>query len=447
MKIRGGNIIPVPQNGYHWIDLWATWDWYGTIKPQIDATIAAGGNAVRITQEVAEVLGGTAIIGSTAPLSIGTLLARYTQLLNYCRLKGIYCYAAIGSGVEIVTLGFTSTQMLAVQGPVVSLLNQYQDVVFGIDYVDEVMSWVAATSATAVATYAAVVYPALKALTSIPLTMSCPNSTYNGLTSALFSDTATMATLDPYLDYYEFHLYYAPAINDIAPVLAATTKPILIGEAGSSATDTSASRTARFQAFQQLAARGEINGMFAWATFDQDTLPANCWGLYQSFVHSGSSVTYTASTMVDAAPYTTLAVPLSTGAPITALPVAALPGLAPNDGLPSGQVITLGSGANTQTWTLTAAVAAGATSLPVASQTPNFAYPSGSLVAANPDAFGPSLVTFQGAANSRGSVTQHYAVILGAGPHSFAIDFAATNTGGQLNGADTKAVMMFYPLT
>lgn len=66
---------------------------------------------------------------------------------------------------------------------------------------------------------------------------------------------------------------------------------------------------------------------------------------------------------------------LSTGAPITSLPVSALP-----FGLSNGQTVTVTSGANTQTWTLTADAAAGATTLAVTSQTPNFAYPAGTPV-------------------------------------------------------------------
>lgn len=66
---------------------------------------------------------------------------------------------------------------------------------------------------------------------------------------------------------------------------------------------------------------------------------------------------------------------LSTGGAITTLPVVALPAA-----LASGRVITVRSGPNSQTWTLTAAAAAGATSLAVTSQTPSFAFPIGSAI-------------------------------------------------------------------
>lgn len=68
----------------------------------------------------------------------------------------------------------------------------------------------------------------------------------------------------------------------------------------------------------------------------------------------------------------TLSAALSTGGPITALPINPLP-----LGLISGSTVTTVFGSNSQTWTLTADAPAGATSLAVASQTPNFAYPVG----------------------------------------------------------------------
>lgn len=66
---------------------------------------------------------------------------------------------------------------------------------------------------------------------------------------------------------------------------------------------------------------------------------------------------------------------LSTGSAITSIPINAL--MTP---MPSGSTFTISSGANSQTWTLNAAAAVGATSLTVTSQTPNFAYPIGSAI-------------------------------------------------------------------
>lgn len=74
----------------------------------------------------------------------------------------------------------------------------------------------------------------------------------------------------------------------------------------------------------------------------------------------------------------TVATLMSTGAPVTSISCAALP-----VALPAATVITLTSGVNSQSFTVSAAgAAAGATSIPVASQTPNFAYPVGSTISA-----------------------------------------------------------------
>jgi hypothetical protein len=71
----------------------------------------------------------------------------------------------------------------------------------------------------------------------------------------------------------------------------------------------------------------------------------------------------------------TLSSALSIAGPINALPVNAL-----NGNVASGDSIVVTSGANTQTFTATAAAYFGATSIAVTSATPNFAYPITSTV-------------------------------------------------------------------
>jgi acetyl esterase/lipase len=68
----------------------------------------------------------------------------------------------------------------------------------------------------------------------------------------------------------------------------------------------------------------------------------------------------------------TLSSPLSTSSPITTLPVAALPWEAPAG---AELVVHDGSG-HSQVWVVAATAAKGATSIAVAAQTPNFAYPT-----------------------------------------------------------------------
>ena len=66
---------------------------------------------------------------------------------------------------------------------------------------------------------------------------------------------------------------------------------------------------------------------------------------------------------------------LSTGGPITSLPVTALA-----TAVASGDPIIVTSGAHTQTFTASGTAAVGATAIPVSSLTPNFAYPTTSAV-------------------------------------------------------------------
>lgn len=79
---------------------------------------------------------------------------------------------------------------------------------------------------------------------------------------------------------------------------------------------------------------------------------------------------------------TTLSSALSTSGAITSLPVAALTG-----SIASGQTVIITSGSNTQSFIASSAVSTGSTAIPVTSQTPNFAYPSGSTVATPSDPY------------------------------------------------------------
>ncbi len=96
---------------------------------------------------------------------------------------------------------------------------------------------------------------------------------------------------------------------------------------------------------------------------------------------------------------------LTTGGPITALPVTAL-----NGNVASGDSVVVTSGANTQTFTASANAFFGATSISVNSLTPNFAYPttstvtdSTSLSALNPDTT-DTITNFDTAHNTIGKI-------------------------------------------
>jgi hypothetical protein len=96
---------------------------------------------------------------------------------------------------------------------------------------------------------------------------------------------------------------------------------------------------------------------------------------------------------------------LSTGGPITSLPVTAL-----NGNVASGDSIVVTSGTHTQTFTATANAAFDATAIAVSSATPNFAYPTSaivtdttSLAALNPDTT-DTITNFDTAHNTIGKI-------------------------------------------
>jgi hypothetical protein len=135
----------------------------------------------------------------------------------------------------------------------------------------------------------------------------------------------------------------------------------------------------------------------------------------------------------------TLSTALTTGGgAVTSLAVAA--GI--NQALASGATITLVSGTNTQSWVLTSAAASGATSLAVASQVPNFAYPTNSSIftaSIGPNFVGGKLTiggnASTGAASS-GSWNGGYGVVFGGNVTMDGVDLHVnletdTGTGGS----------------
>jgi hypothetical protein len=99
------------------------------------------------------------------------------------------------------------------------------------------------------------------------------------------------------------------------------------------------------------------------------------WDYLDTFFREGGNQVYVINSGAPSAS-TTLSTALTTGAPITALAVAAT-----TAAIPAGSQVILTSGANTQTFITSGPVASGVTSIPVNSQTPTFAFPIGSAVA------------------------------------------------------------------
>lgn len=130
---------------------------------------------------------------------------------------------------------------------------------------------------------------------------------------------------------------------------------------------------------------------------------------------------------------------LSTGAAITSLTVTALS--AP---IASGANIKVSSGANNQTFTASATASAGATTISVTSQTPNFAYPVGSLIQDTTDGYARIAVTNNtsnfgvtqipvgsgGGAQAQNAVTVGYPTSTAAFPNPITYWFVSDAPGG-----------------
>ena len=144
-------------------------------------------------------------------------------------------------------------------------------------------------------------------------------------------------------------------------------------------------------------------------------------------------VSFTASPLTT--PIAQLSAPLSTGGAITSLPVAALAYVVVAGSL----TLTDGAG-HTQTWTTTGA-ALNATSIPVSSQTPNFAYPSGSTISGVAQYTLPagSQVLLSLAGAPLGFVTSTDLPIQSGG--SATANVAAVLPGTAFNGAGSPASM------
>jgi hypothetical protein len=151
-------------------------------------------------------------------------------------------------------------------------------------------------------------------------------------------------------------------------------------------------------------------------------------GFHYCWLGKGSSPE-SASGMCSAPISVNLSSALSTGGPITSLPVAAL-----NGNVASGDSIVVVSGSNTQTFTASANAFFGAIAITVTSATPNFAYPTTSTVtdsttlsALNPDT--DTLTNFDTAHNTVGKIQLFPVTGNGTINNTATVELSHFNTG------------------
>ncbi len=155
-----------------------------------------------------------------------------------------------------------------------------------------------------------------------------------------------------------------------------------------------------------LLVQGPIGFQFAhvdafsdWVAMGVNWFSTNWGSAAECFYGCGQTATKWAAAPIA---HTTLSSALSTGGPITSLPVNALTGT-----IPSGSTIYvlqgtggLSGGTNTQAWVTTSQANPGATSIAVSSQTPGIAYPSGAPVLYGYSQLQAQLISTQAVANS-----------------------------------------------
>lgn len=300
VKLKGGNICPHPQASATSGDssgpaaMWAEWDWDNWIKPQIDRAVALHMNAIRINCDPAVI---TANYSSYWPaITLSQYLARCNQLASYCQSKGLYLYPTItehwafvyANGSYNATPNFQDATVTANVVASAKEFARYPNVV-AFDVFQEGHGYgdgYGMTTADCLAMFTAL----RSAAPGIPLTVSHSTNT----TNTLFWLTQNTSTQLPWLmwtdpngsDFIDIHMYDKTANPaDVDKVLNLFQKPLLMGEYGSVATNSSADRSSLYTAAMQLHNRPGVLGSFVWALADQggsDFSPNKQFGVWDN---------------------------------------------------------------------------------------------------------------------------------------------------------------------
>jgi len=249
-----------------WTNCWgANFDWNGWLRPGLDIVASLGCTAVKISPPVRALATG----GATAALA-GDRLRRYC---DYAATKGLNLYWSLSYDQSDATT-LTTTQRSTAAVALATVANEYPT--FGIDLFNEPDA-IGATSQANVAAYASVVFPAVRAVTRIPLTISL-----SGL-PVQWAGHPYLSTISPYVDFYDWHTYVTGA--NLVPTIPAdltawrassSFKPYALGEAGnplvtgSGFTGGSGFQTTVYNAIGQIGAQPDCLGVFAFCLTDYD---------------------------------------------------------------------------------------------------------------------------------------------------------------------------------
>ncbi|MBT0961675.1 hypothetical protein [Denitromonas iodatirespirans] len=257
-----------------WRLMWgANWDWDGWVKPQIDLMIGngVGCNAVRVQGAAYAVQNGT--------IAMSDYLARWSQVIEYCRDRGVYVYPC-GCTIDLDT---NFTLPIATIGAVFAEIfrhHQQYDNVIGIDIIQETTNtdtdgW------TAMKPRMASLIADIKSRgVTLPLTFS----------SSEFLDSGYPRLLEVahLFDYIDLHPYYRAAnIYDLDSLLAAyPDKDIIMAESGAEVSWTTRdNQLTQIRRMLDLARIGHprMRGLFVWSSTDPadpNILAGKAWGQY-----------------------------------------------------------------------------------------------------------------------------------------------------------------------
>lgn len=274
-RVRGVNIGPSLndwRDDSPWTGLWQKWDWDGRIRNELDDAAMLGANCVRL-------LGNTHVVTSGV-ISERVYLARWSQLLDYAKSRGLWVYPC---GGDLRHWGDTSLAAAQDLYHNWAQLLAAADHVIGVDITNE--------APTASRQVGGIVYHepeswyyTIKRLGELVRTVSGKPITHS---RPVAKDPASWQFGSPETDslseFLDLHVYRVMSSND-ADRLYTTEwgagKQLIFGEFGVDLTVDSKTRTAVYDDVRELINHSpNCVGGLAWAIYDTGTSADSQFGL------------------------------------------------------------------------------------------------------------------------------------------------------------------------
>lgn len=313
VKLKGGNIVPHPDDNNSWVNLWAGWDsnarFESWIKPQMQKAVAVGMNSVRFVGGLGGVILGT--------YTLDVYLSRVREYIEYAAELGLYVYGVGGEfGQLYPVLPEQALREAWVAGPVADVLmatglvfNEYPNVI-AYDVMQESLRgegiWRPGATEVEQHAFNTILATAVRSVTSLPITFSHPVGPRVGDPGTTGSNPPeppnspsvfNMPYLEDwqaaalYCDFLDAHVYYNMALDDMTEVFKIGT-PILVGEVGESQAAGESVRVQRLKDVGKVISRPDVSGGFVWAMVDQKNTADEQFGLFTvAFAPRNASIT------------------------------------------------------------------------------------------------------------------------------------------------------------